>query len=130
MDCTCAYHTCKVLIKPQKQNCALCCASHSGTTPVIWSAFWGHAECVRLLLDRGADPELACKDGMNAIGWAASVGQKTVLELLNAKTRGSPRGDPIQGPAHPHQWVQADSTGVQLLEARLRAAALVRFKFM
>ena len=97
MDCTCAYHTCKVLIKPQKQNCALCCASHSGTTPVIWSAFWGHAECVRLLLDRGADPELACKDGMNAIGWAASVGQKTVLELLNAKTRGSLRGGPIQG---------------------------------
>ena len=42
-------------------------------------------ECVRLLLEGGAEPTLAGKDGRDAIGWASHANQHAVLELFEAR---------------------------------------------
>src|SRR5262245_23807257 len=48
----------------------------AGTTPLLRAARSGDAETMRLLLENGADPKLAIKDGTNALMLAAGVGYR------------------------------------------------------
>ena len=53
-----------------------------GATPIIWAAFKGHKDVVLLLLDRGADPNLASDAGWTPLHRAAFMGHKDVVLLL------------------------------------------------
>ena len=59
--------------------------SHRGAevTPLHFAALLGHADIVRALLDRGADPRI--HDSMHdsdAMGWAEPAGRAEIVELL------------------------------------------------
>jgi len=60
-------------------------ALHAGTTPLMRAARAGDTAVIRLLLERGADPKLATKDGNTALMFAAGVGYR------DKNTRGSER---------------------------------------
>ena len=48
----------------------------AGTTPLMRAARAGDDAVIRLLLDKGADPKLATKDGNTALMFAAGVGYR------------------------------------------------------
>ena len=77
-----------------------------------------HMECVRLLLEGGAEPTLAGKDGRDAIGWASHANQHAVLELFEA--RGCDVG---RGTAAPTDASDACQNNAELLAER-RGSAL------
>ncbi len=56
-----------------------------GVTALIRAASLGHADCVRLLMDRGADKEAKDKNGMTALICAASSGHADCVRLLLKK---------------------------------------------
>jgi ankyrin repeat protein len=56
-----------------------------GTTPLMRAARAGDTAVIRLLLERGADPKVATKDGNTALMFAAGVGYR------DKNTRGSER---------------------------------------
>jgi len=58
---------------------------HAGTTPLMRAARAGDTAVIRLLLETGADPMLATKDGNTALMFAAGVGYR------DKNTRGSER---------------------------------------
>jgi ankyrin repeat protein len=58
---------------------------HAGTTPLMRGARAGDTAVIRLLLERGADPKLATKDGNTALMFAAGVGYR------DKNTRGTER---------------------------------------
>src|ERR1700731_4231601 len=62
----------------------------AGTTPLMRAARAGDATVIRLLLEKGADPKLATKDGSTALMFAAGVGYR------DKNTRGS-EGDALEG---------------------------------
>ncbi|KAK8783496.1 hypothetical protein V5799_010140 [Amblyomma americanum] len=47
-----------------------------------WACDRGHLEVVKLLLDRGADPEAKDAEGQTPLHYAASCGHQQVAELL------------------------------------------------
>jgi ankyrin repeat protein len=53
-----------------------------GYTPLTHAAANGHLESVRVLLDRGADPNSLTTEGGSALYWAASNGHLEVVALL------------------------------------------------
>jgi uncharacterized protein len=59
--------------------------SSDGFSPLALAAFFGHAETVKLLLTRGADPKSKNAQGMSPIGLAASRGRHDILKLLKGQ---------------------------------------------
>jgi hypothetical protein len=57
-------------------------ASDTDDTPLVWASEMGSTECVRLLLDAGADPNQTEYDGWSALHWAARNNHVDVAELL------------------------------------------------
>lgn len=53
-----------------------------GGTPLIWASETGSIECVRELLDAGADPNKFERDGWSALHWAACNGHVDIATLL------------------------------------------------
>jgi ankyrin repeat protein len=51
-------------------------------TPLIWASEMGSTECVKNLLDAGADPNEFEIDGWSALHWAARNGHLGVATLL------------------------------------------------
>ena len=65
-----------------------------GTTPLMQAVLYGDAESVRLLLDKGADPNVRNEAGATALMWAANDLEKTRLLLdrgadVNARSEDS-----------------------------------------
>ena len=58
---------------------------HNGTSPIYWAAVKGHKDVVLLLLDRGADPNIAGRDGWTPLHWAGIKGHKELALLLLRK---------------------------------------------
>lgn len=59
-----------------------------GRTALIWACLKGHTGCVKLLLEAGADVNLADGDedsGGTPLSWAASHGNAEILDLLLGK---------------------------------------------
>ena len=52
-----------------------------GSTPLMYAALYGDSDSVRLLLDRGADPNIRNHDGASALMWAVHDTTKTRLLL-------------------------------------------------
>jgi len=57
-------------------------AGPDGSTPLVCAAFKGSAECVKLLLDEGADPLIGNKQQIDAFWVACGYDQREVLEVL------------------------------------------------
>ena len=57
-----------------------------GWTALMFAAGEGHASCVRVLLDAGADPTLTDADGDPALSFAKQRNHREVIELLQAKS--------------------------------------------
>lgn len=54
----------------------------TGHTGLMWASRYGHAEIVRALLKRGADPNARSKEGETALSQAALGGHTAVVRLL------------------------------------------------
>lgn len=64
-----------------------------GSTPLMYAVFYGDAATVRLLLERGANPNISNEAGATALMWAAGDLEKTRLLVdhgadLNARSDG------------------------------------------
>ncbi|MBS1959967.1 MAG: ankyrin repeat domain-containing protein [Bdellovibrionales bacterium] len=57
--------------------------SGNGWTALTNASYWGHYECVILLLSYGADPLLKSEDGLTAIDIATRMQRKNVLIVFN-----------------------------------------------
>lgn len=58
--------------------------SDDGWTGLTLAAAYGHLKCVKLLLENGANPNLADKVNYCPLHWAAKKGHKTIaIELMN-----------------------------------------------
>ncbi|KAI9031769.1 hypothetical protein CLU79DRAFT_271068 [Phycomyces nitens] len=53
-----------------------------GTTPLIYASCLGHLDCVKVLLDHGAQVDGQDKKGWSALMWAAINGHTSVMRLL------------------------------------------------
>jgi hypothetical protein len=51
-------------------------------TPLIWASETGSVECIKKLLDAGADPNIVENDGWTALHWAARSGHVDAAKLL------------------------------------------------
>jgi ankyrin repeat protein len=61
---------------------------HLGRTPLIMASMTGHTEIVKMLLERGADPNGTDMEGWTAIRYAHAYGHDEIVELLrNAGAR-------------------------------------------
>ncbi|QDT69107.1 Ankyrin repeats (3 copies) [Planctomycetes bacterium MalM25] len=68
-------------------------AEAGGMTLLMWAALTQQADCLRLLLDRGADPKLKNKAGMDAAALAKKHGVlHGVIQLLHGGGDGSAEG--------------------------------------
>jgi ankyrin repeat protein len=86
----------------------------NGATPIILAAAVGGvagcaARMVRLLLEAGADPAAADKDGVQAAHHAAAQGHVDVLQLLHAK--GAPL-NVASGAGNPLHWASGEGQGL------------------
>ena len=59
----------------------------AGTTPLLRAAKAGDAKVVKLLLENGANPKAATRNGVNAIMLAANVGTSEEDRTGRSKTR-------------------------------------------
>lgn len=57
--------------------------SPNGSTPLMLAAMYGNADCVRLLLESGADPTLKNHLGLNAADFAKRVSRDDSLALID-----------------------------------------------
>ena len=70
------------------ENCVdanLPTADEIGSTPAIIASSSGHVKLLALLLDRGADPNLARRDGYTAAHAACQFGHLKCLQLLRER---------------------------------------------
>ena len=58
--------------------------SPNGSTPLMMAAMYGNAECVKILLDAGADPSLKNQLGLTASDFARQVARLDSLSLIEA----------------------------------------------
>ncbi len=58
--------------------------SPNGSTPLMMAAMYGNAECVKILLDAGADPSLKNQLGLTASDFARPVARLDSLSLIEA----------------------------------------------
>ena len=65
-------------------------ANDNGWTPRIYAARWGHFELAHTLLQAGADPHAATRDGRSALSCARDGGHNRVATLL--ETAGASHG--------------------------------------
>ena len=49
----------------------------------MWAAIYDYEDVARLLLEKGADPNLKDEDGLTAAAWAAKNKRTAMVELLN-----------------------------------------------
>ena len=56
--------------------------TEKNVSPLILAARNGHQDVVKLLLDKGAEPNMADQNGDTALGYAARGGHKDVVQLL------------------------------------------------
>lgn len=54
------------------------------STPLGFAARWGHADIVQLLLERGADPNLAAAPWATPLAWAKAKGHTAIAATLRA----------------------------------------------
>ena len=69
-----------------------------GDTPLMYAALYGDAAAVRLLLEKGADPNLRNNSGATALMWAVDDPEKTKLLLergADAKARSDDGRNPL-----------------------------------
>lgn len=62
---------------------------HGGWTALHAAAMFGALPLVELLLDRGADAEIAKDDGKKAVDLSAEKNHAAVVEALRRRTAGS-----------------------------------------
>lgn len=63
-------------------RCDVNMTNQSGKTALMLAALFGHQEVAKLLLSRGANPEIADKQGNTAISLAKEQGNKAMVQLL------------------------------------------------
>jgi len=61
--------------------------SPNGSTPLMMAAMYGNADCVKLLLDAGADPTLKNEQGLDAADFARRVSRSDSLTLIETAVR-------------------------------------------
>jgi hypothetical protein len=75
-----------------------------GGTPLLFAAVKGKAQAVRLLLEKGADPNARGDDGRTPLHWAARAGSVESVEYL-LRAGADPRAtDSIR--CTPRRWVE------------------------
>jgi len=84
-DATAVGRTARVAEWLDRDPALLEAQSADGFSPLGLAAFFGHAETVKLLLARGADPKRAGKTGASPIGLAAMKGRLDILKLLKGQ---------------------------------------------
>jgi ankyrin repeat protein len=65
-----------------KNRSSVYATTATNDTPLIWASEMGSTECVKDLLDAGADPNEFEVDGWSALHWAARNGHLGVATLL------------------------------------------------
>ncbi|KAI9773871.1 MAG: hypothetical protein M1840_006097 [Geoglossum simile] len=105
---------------------------------LLWGSMMGHEAVVRLMLERGADPQVSGGDGVNALRVAASHGHIEVVRVLLAAgayvNTHTPQGTALQAAAEGgHVGVvgvllasKADVNAVRFLEASALQSAAAR----
>ena len=73
-----------------------------GTTPLHWAAQYGHAELVKLLLDRGANPDSKCIVGRTPLHRTAEYGHTDLVKLL--MDRGADPNEADKSGTTPLHW--------------------------
>jgi len=61
--------------------------SPNGSTPLMMAAMYGNADCVRLLLESGADPTLKNQLGLSASEFAQRVSRDDSVALIDAAVK-------------------------------------------
>jgi len=61
--------------------------SPNGSTPLMMAAMYGNAECVRLLLESGADPTLKNELRLSALNFAQRAGRDDSVALIEAAVK-------------------------------------------
>lgn len=90
-------HTMALLLDPdymEWQTTSSACSVQErteGNTPLHYAARWGATECVRLLLEAGANPEIRTNNGHRALDVAQNWEHAACAELLLNAARVSPR---------------------------------------
>lgn len=67
--------------------------NHSGNTPLHWAALNTHLECVKLLVDAGADVSIKNEAGLDAIFLAERTDWKTQDET--SQSQGQPESEEV-----------------------------------
>ncbi|XP_075245472.1 uncharacterized protein LOC142339358 isoform X2 [Convolutriloba macropyga] len=69
---------CELLVVHGNVNCS----DHMGRTPLQYAAQKGFNNCISLLIQHGADPNLQDAQGRTALHWSCSLGHLDVVRLL------------------------------------------------
>ena len=63
--------------------------THDGSTALMHAARWGHADVVKVLLERGASALEVDRSGMTALKWAEQTNQTAIIGMLGGESRSS-----------------------------------------